>query len=260
MRLMLRTRLTCLCWLGLQASAAAADLGIVMLHGKWDRPPTHVAALAQQLQADGHLVAQPVMPWSALREYDVPYPQALREIEAAAQQLRDQGAKRIVVGGLSFGANAAIAYAASGRPVAAIFALSPGHAPDRGPFRKAVADSVAKAQAMITAGQGQTPASFDDVNQGRSKQVRVTANAYWSYFDPEGLAAMGPQAAAIAPGLPIFMAVGTEDKVSTYAEDGIFKRAPAHSQSLYLSVATDHNGVVTVAAEALRAWLRALKP
>jgi len=185
MRLMLRTRLTCLCWLGLQASAAAADLGIVMLHGKWDRPPTHVAALAQQLQADGHLVAQPVMPWSALREYDVPYPQALREIEAAAQQLRDQG---------------------------------------------------------------------------RSKQVRVTANAYWSYFDPEGLAAMGPQAAAIAPGLPIFMAVGTEDKVSTYAEDGIFKRAPAHSQSLYLSVATDHNGVVTVAAEALRAWLRALKP
>src|SRR6478735_10925930 len=104
--------------------AAEGDLGIVLLHGKWDRPPTHVMLLARQLESAGYKVSTPVMPWSDARGYDASYPQALAEIEASAKSLRDKGAKRIVVAGQSFGANGALAYAASGKPVDAVVALS----------------------------------------------------------------------------------------------------------------------------------------
>src|SRR4051794_27838088 len=87
------------------ASAADTEVGIVLLHGKWDREPTHVQDLARQLEAQGFRVATPTMPWSRDREYDVPYPQALDEISSAAQALRDKGAKHIVIGGQSMGAN-----------------------------------------------------------------------------------------------------------------------------------------------------------
>jgi len=88
------------------ASAAENEVGIVLLHGKWDRPPSKVLDLARQLEAQGYQVLSPTMPWSGTREYDVPYSQAIVEIESAANSLRDKGAKHVVVGGLSFGANA----------------------------------------------------------------------------------------------------------------------------------------------------------
>lgn len=53
--------------------------------------------LAPQLESADYKVATLAMPWSSLREYDAGYPQALAEIGAAAQSLRDKGAKRIVV-------------------------------------------------------------------------------------------------------------------------------------------------------------------
>lgn len=33
------------------ALAAPANVGIVLLHGKWDKPPTHIAQLARSLEA-----------------------------------------------------------------------------------------------------------------------------------------------------------------------------------------------------------------
>ncbi len=97
--------------LSYSARAAESDVGIVLLHGKWDRPPTNITVLGRALQSKGFQVAMPTMPWSGDREYDADYPAALAEIEAAAKSLRDKGAKRIIVGGLSFGANASVAYA-----------------------------------------------------------------------------------------------------------------------------------------------------
>ena len=102
------------------AFAADKEIGIVLLHGKWDRQPTKVEGLGRQLEAQGFQVATPTMPWSANREYDVSYPKALNEIAFAVKELRDKGAKHIVIGGLSIGGNAALAYAGSGKPVDAL--------------------------------------------------------------------------------------------------------------------------------------------
>jgi dienelactone hydrolase len=151
------------------ASAAQGDLGIVLLHGKWDRAPTNVLALSRQLEDAGYKVAAPLMPWSDARGYDATYTQALEEIEAAAKSLRSKGATKIVIAGLSFGANGAIAYAASGRQVDGIAALSPGHTPERGTFRKTLEPSVAKARGMVDSGRGTDKAWFDDLNQGQRK-------------------------------------------------------------------------------------------
>ena len=238
--------------------AAEADIGIVLLHGKWDKPPTLVLPLARQLESAGYKVATPAMPWSGLREYDASYPQALAEIEAAVQSLRDKGAKRIVIAGQSFGGNGALAYAASGRAVDAVVVLSPGHTPEREQFRKAVEASVDKARTMRAAGQGADKAWFDDRNQRMSRTVRTTADIYFSYFDPEGLGNMQLTAAKVPVGVPVFMAVGTADGMASVAEASILRKAPPNEKSKYLVVPADHLSLVNIIGPELIDWLRAL--
>lgn len=241
------------------AFASEKDVGIVLLHGKWDRQPTNVLGLACRLEAEGYQVATPTMPWSGTREYDVSYQQAITEDEVAAKGLRDKGAKHVLIGGLSFGANAALAYAASGKPVDAIFLLSPGHTPYAGRMRAAVETSVAKANEMIKSGAGNDRAWFSDLNQGQSKQIRASAESYFSYFDPEGLAAMPKTATAITNAIPIFMAVGSADPMSSFAEETIFARSPKHPKSAFTVVSADHIGLTTVISSALIAWLKSLE-
>ena len=247
------------CYLFLTPAAAAEkDVGIVLLHGKWDRPPSKVLGLARQLEAQGYQVLTPTMPWSGTREYDVPYSQAIVEIESAANSLRDKGAKHVIVGGLSFGANAALAYAGIGKPVDAIFLLSPGHTPYAGSMKTALQDSVAKASEMMKSGAANDRAWFKDLNQGQSQQIRVTAASYFSYFDPEGLAAMPKTAAGISSAIPVFMAVGSADQMSGFAEKTIFSVAPPHAKSSFTIMNADHIGLVNVVAPGLIEWLRSL--
>lgn len=238
------------------ALANDAETGVVLLHGKWDKPPTHVLFLARQLEGAGFRVSTPTMPWSDARQYDAGYPAALAEIEAAANALRQQGVKRIVVAGQSFGANAALAYAASGRKVDGIAAFSPGHTPERGNFRKALEPSVAKARTMLEQGQGNEKSSFEDRNQGQSRTIRATAEIYLSYFDPEGIGNMQKTAKSVPENVPIFMAVGTSDSMTGTAEESIFNRAPKNGRSQYVSVASDHLGLVKVIDGQFIAWLR----
>lgn len=249
----------CFHFISAPAAAAEKDVGIVLLHGKWDRQPTNVLGLARRLEAEGYQVATPTMPWSATREYDVAYPQAIAEIESAAKSLRDKGAKHVVVGGLSFGANGALAYAGSGKPVDAIFLFSPGHTPYAGRMRTAVEGSVVKATEMIKSGAGSDRAWFGDLNQGQSKQVRATAESYFSYFDPEGLAAMPKTAAAIPSAIPIFLALGSADPMSAVAEETIFARSPKHAKSVFTVISADHIGLATVIAPTLIVWLKSLE-
>lgn len=240
------------------ARAAPGEWGVVLLHGKWAKTPQQVAPLAAALQEAGHRVATPLMPWSDARAYDVDYPQALVEVEAAAAALQAQGARRLVVAGQSFGANAALAYAASGRPLAAVVALAPGHTPEREAFRQVVESGVARARALVEAGQGAEVSAFEDLNQGRRRSVRARAADYLSYFDPEGLANMQRTAARVPASVPVFMAVGTADPLAGVAESTLFRRLPAHPQHQYLSLPADHTGLLQQATPAVLEWLARL--
>jgi esterase/lipase len=239
--------------------AAESDVGIVLMHGK-QGSPINISGLARTLRSAGFIVSTPEMPWSQRRELDVPYEQALADVESEANSLERHGAKVIVIGGRSLGANGAIAYAASGRRVNAIFALGPGHVPEREGFRRVVALGVEQARDMIAKDNADEKAWFPDINQGSSRQIRTTARSYLSYFDPDGMASMPKSAAAITTAIPIFMAIGNADVISNYAEKAIFSVAPKHELSRYVALEGDHMNIDRIAAPQLIAWLKSLAP
>jgi len=238
--------------------AAESDVGIVLLHGKWDRPPTHITVLVHVLESKGFKVDTPTMPWSGLRNYDADYPAALAEIEASAKILRKKGAKRIIIGGHSFGANAAIAYAASGREVDGIMAIAPGHTPDQGRFRNAVQNSFAKAKKMVIEGKSDEMAGFDDFNQGKTKDIRTTAKIYLSYFDPEGMGSMPLSAARIPRPIPFLWVIETSNGLLAKGEDYAFNKVPKHPGNRYFVIDSDHLNTPTAAAGQIVEWVSSL--
>src|SRR5688500_13034799 len=84
--------------------AGAADVGAIVLHGKWGSPDQHVDSLAAALENQGYAVASPEMPWSRRRSYDRSVEDADTEIDAHIAKLKAGGAKRIVLVGHSLGA------------------------------------------------------------------------------------------------------------------------------------------------------------
>src|SRR5688500_5349110 len=108
---------------------AAGDLGVVLLHGKAGSPAGHIRELAAALQGKGYLVSTPEMPWAKDRIYDASFEEAMAEIDRQVAALRQRGAKPVVVGGQSLGANAALAYAAPRGRAGGIIPLAPPHNP-----------------------------------------------------------------------------------------------------------------------------------
>lgn len=245
-------------WGASASFAAESDVGIVLIHGKWSNPSAGIAVLSQALTNKGFRVSTPIMPWSDQRNYDADYSTALAEIETSAQVLRQQGAKKILVGGHSFGANAAIAYAASGREVDGILAIAPGHVPDLMSFRNALDGSVAKARQMISEGKGNEVDSFDDLNQGQIKSIRTRANIYLSYFDPEGLGAMPLNAAKLKRPIPFLWVVGNTDTILKQGEAYVFNRIPPHTNNKYLVIEGTHKNTPTRAAAQIVEWVVSL--
>ena len=139
--------------------AASPRVGVVLLHGKTGKPEK-LWGLASALEAQGFLVFTPAMPWSHNRYLDASYETALDEIAAAINQLKQQGATKIVVAGHSMGANAALAYAANRGGVAGVIMLAPGHFPDLPQFQEIVKGGVAKAREMVQSGHGTQNAEF----------------------------------------------------------------------------------------------------
>ena len=116
--------------LGLSQSASADDrLGIVLLHGKGGLPQ-QFTPMAASLASQGYLTEQPEMCWSRNRIYDRLYLDCLRDIDTAADRLKERGATAIVVLGMSLGGNAALAYGARHPGLKGVIALVPGHAPE----------------------------------------------------------------------------------------------------------------------------------
>ncbi len=238
--------------------AGNEEVGVVLLHGKWAKSTAGLAPLARELESRGFKVVTPLMPWSDGREYDVDYPTALTEIDAAVKALKDKGAKRIVVGGQSLGANGAIAYAGSGRELDGVILMAPGHEPNLGGFKQTVASSVSKAKQLIADGKGDEKTDFDDSNQGRNKKIWTTSKNYLSYFDPEGLGVMPKSARAIKKPIPMLIVMGSQDNLSRLGEAYIFNKAPKHPKSAYVTIDSDHFSTQTLAIPEVVKWLEAL--
>ena len=167
-------------------AASLQGFGVVYLHGKGGWPGALNGGILSGLKEEGALVATPEMPWSFHRRYDATYDQAMAEIDAAIGGLKSGGARRIVLIGVSLGANAAIGYAARNPDIAGVVALAPGHLPDVGNMRSFVSDAVARAKALVAEGKGDVPQSFPDMAQGIPLTTTATPSVYLSWFDPDG--------------------------------------------------------------------------
>ncbi|HEY7167984.1 MAG TPA: alpha/beta hydrolase [Candidatus Binatia bacterium] len=236
--------------------AASSETGIVLLHGKWGSPKG-LAPLERELESRGYLVSNPEMPWSGRRMYDVDYPAALKEIEKEAAALRARGAKHVIVAGQSMGSNAAVAYAASGYEVDGLVIMSPGHFPEGGMGRRLRA-SIERAKNSVAANRSKDTESFDDINQGKQRSVRVPAGTYFSYFDPDGLGALTKTIQKLPKPIPVFLAIGTGDPFLSESKS-FFDSAPTHPLSRYLTLQTDHFDLPKVVAPELLKWLALLE-
>ena len=235
----------------------AAEIGVVFLHAKGAAPDARpTAGLISAMRAEGMEVVVPELPWSNARRYDASYEDALKEVHEAVQALRAKGTKTVIVAGHSLGANGAIGYAANYEDANGVVAIAPGHSPELAGFQKRLGDSVARARAMLDAGEGSKPAEFKDVNQGTTSAVKTSPAVYLSYFDPEGPAVMPNNAMDMKDGTALLWIVGKEDRMAKLGQDYAFSMASAHDLNAYVVVAGGHKDTPSEGEQEIVAWIK----
>jgi pimeloyl-ACP methyl ester carboxylesterase len=230
-------------------------VGLVLLHGKTGTPG-QFATVADFLVESGFAVETPEMCWSDARLYDAPLADCMNDVDGAIDRLRSDGISRIVVGGHSLGALGALAYAAGHPGLAGIIVLGP--AGDPGDFNRnpAVARSVAAAEAMVAAGDGDVPEDFTDRVLGKNFTIRTTPNAFLSFLGPDSPIAIRRTLPAIDA--PLLWVAGTRDANQGDAA-ALFKLAPADPQSRLVKVDATHLSTPDAATTAMSEWLDALE-
>jgi dienelactone hydrolase len=235
---------------------ASKPCAVILMHGKWGSPQ-FIGHFGRRLEPYCAVNAIE-MPWSQRRNYDIPYPQALKEVSAQVQALRAKGYQRVVVMGQSFGANAAMAYMAQEGDADAVVALAPGHVPAFTYSKGIGKEAVDKAGELVKAGQGSEKLAMEDFNQGKRQSIRMPADVLWSYFDPAGLGHMPRTAAAFKKPVPFLWVIGTNDPLYAAGEDFAYRKAPEHPASKYLVVTAGHIDTPDVAAAQVLDWLKSL--
>lgn len=251
------------------ACAAPGKIGVVLLHGKLGPPlgtslgrgPAAGARLIAALRDAGYLVAAPEMCWSRRRGFDLPYADCLAEIDAAIAGLKSQGATAIVVGGLSLGGNAAIAYGASHPGLLGIIGLSPADDPAlKARSDPKVADALAMAHRLVAEGKGDEKTGFDDVNTGRGGTFTMTLDTtpriYLSFYDADSPANLPASAAKLTA--PLLWVAGDRDPSQRSGRSYAFDKAPPNPLNRYVTVPANHLEVPDAGTAAVLAWLAEL--
>jgi len=215
--------------------------GVVVLHGKGGRPG-QMTAISSALTAAGAVAVVPTMSWSSsYRTYSA----TLDEVASHIAVLRAKGATRLALVGQSLGANVALGYGAQRGNVDAIVAMAPGHFPER--FAAKSAEGLARAKQAIAAGKGSEMGSYRDTNQGKEYEIRTTAAAYASFFDPNGPAVINRNAANLKVKNLLWI-VGTDDAGARAAAIG----------GKVVTISGGHFETPKVSAPQVVSWLESL--
>lgn len=239
---------------------AEEKIGVVLMHGKWGTslPNSPVGGLTEFLSENGFLVSSPDMPWSRDRGLDKSYEDSMNEIDEIVNELRSKGATKIVVGGHSIGANAALGYGASRDGLAGILAIAPGHIPDVKGFQRKMDNDWQRAQQMVNSGKGQEVVEFKDFNQGRQAEKDIQASVYLSWYDPEGPAVMPNNVANLKKGTPLLWIIGEKDRMYSRGEEYAYSDAPSHPKNSYIVVKGGHKVTPKKGKAEILDWLKNL--
>lgn len=246
-------------WLAVSAPASAADAcAVILMHGKWGTPQSsYLRVLADKLRTVCVVDLQE-MSWSRNRNYDSSYEETLQQLSRAVQAYRERGVRAVLLGGQSFGANAALAYAARIGGVDGLLALAPGHSPqlmfDAGLTRA----PLERAQRLLEEGAPGSLVEFTDLNQGQRKSLQIRADVLVSYFDPQGLGNMRLSAQGFKQPIPLLWVIGTQDPLYRLGPAYVFDQVPARPENKYLVVDANHATTPEVASDAIRDWVQKL--
>ena len=231
------------------------ETALVLLHGKWGAAP---APLAAEFATERFHVVSPEMPWSGSRSYDATYEEGLKALNGIVATLRAGGYRRVLIGGQSFGANGALAYAAVYGDVDGVMLFAPGHNPDidrNAQPRGMIAD----ARAAIAANRPDQPVAFIDYNDGnRSKALQLRADVYVSFFADDGLANMRLNASRMSRPIPVLCVMGNGDFVTRQGSGYFFDRLPRHPKSQYLVSSAAHREVPRTSFALALEWVNGL--
>jgi pimeloyl-ACP methyl ester carboxylesterase len=243
-------------------AVAADDVGVILMHGKGGTAKSRspIGKLASSLESAGFIVLAPDMPWSRSRIWELSFEEAMAEIDGYVEELRKNGAKKIVVGGHSVGANAAIGYGARREGLAGILAIAPGHIPEVAGFQSRMGNDYLRAKKMVDNGQGDKADDFKDFNQGRASEVSAKAKDYLSWYDPNGPAVMPKNAKNLKPNTPLMWIIGEKDVMLRQGREKnyAFNRAPAHPKSIYTVVRGGHRVTPQKGEDEIIEWLNGL--
>jgi pimeloyl-ACP methyl ester carboxylesterase len=234
-----------------QAPLQASEVGVLLLHGL-NGSSMSMSTLSYELREKGHLVANPDMPWSAIRSHDVPVEAAERMALAEIADLRRKGARFVVVAGFSKGGLFA-AYLAGRHPVDALVAMAPNGASNA----KDLADELAQARALIEQGKGQERTMLNDYDVARRVKYPVPAVplAFVSWYDPEGAMNWQRIMGALKP-MPVLLVVPTRDLPNLLAmKSRVFADLPPHPMNRLYEPDSNHIGTVNASATEVVRWI-----
>lgn len=248
--------LTALLSPSLQAAPAAAEIGVVVMHGKGGQPRRFVIELATAFERAGYQVANLEMPWSGRRQYDVDMNAATEEVTRAIEAMRAKGARKVFVSGHSQGGVFAVYYGRLQR-VDGIVTVAPGGQVDTSVFAATVAHHVAKARQMVESGRGGEKSEFGDFEGTRgTSAVNTTAAIYLSWFDPNG----GQTTRAfrnVKEGTPVLYVAPLRDYPALQrGKLQNFSALPSHAQTRLYEPDSDHLNSPAAAAKEAVAWVR----
>ena len=239
---------------------AQDKLGVILMHGKMgsasDSSP--VGELADYLRGKDIIVLAPDMPWSSDREFDKSFEDSMLEIDSIIKKLKTQGATKVVVGGHSIGANAAIGYGSRREGLTGILAIAPGHVPELAGYQNRIDNDWQRAQAMVDAGKGKEKEDFKDRNQGRNSEIEMTAEIYLSWFNPEGPAVMPENISEIKSNTPLMWIIGENDRMYDRGPDYAFSESPEHPKNSYTVVGGGHKETPDIGRKQILNWLKSL--
>jgi pimeloyl-ACP methyl ester carboxylesterase len=248
---------------GAATAQAQGAIGLIYMNGK--QAPTNTPGsndIAAKGGSAGIKVVVPSMPWGqgGWEKISITPDQVFGMIDGYANQLRAQGAQRIVVGGTSLGANVALAYAVARQNVAGVVMAAPGHNPGGAYNRNpSIKEAIEQACQLAKSGQGNQSFSGLDDNQGQSLRISTTAAVYCAWMNPRGQASMPAQARQLPANIPLMLIIGTKDPSFGFAEANIYQPAEKNPYSKYLVIdGGEHRNTEHSASQRIIDWIKGL--
>lgn len=239
---------------------AEEKIGVLLMHGKWGTSSKNspIGKLATALEGEGFLVSAPDMPWSRDRGLDKSYEESMSEIDGIVSELRSRGASKIVVGGHSIGANAAVGYGSRRDGLAGILAIAPGHIPEVAGFQSRIDNDWERAKEMVSSGKSEERAEFKDLNQGKKTEKDIQADIYLSWYDPAGPAVIPVNVAKLKQGTPLLWIIGEKDRMFDRGEGYAYSNAPSNTKNAYIVVKGGHKTTPQKGESEIINWLKNL--